>query len=234
VNPVLGTLADLDGFRANFDAMTPVKWAAEFLGIWPSESQSSFLDLAKWSALAETGDIPSLADLPSRGFSIAVAAHRDQLAGSIAVCWYEDATPHVLLYKNSKGISWLASEAAALAVKYGVTLTTNSQAGANKLVADEFAVMQGGERPRTAALLWSQIAVGDELLVQALNSGNLVHYAQPQLDEAVPLVTKYVTASTKFWGFTTADRDQDITSIEAVAMALYAAKNAPKRNPLPF
>ena len=87
-------------------------------------------------------------------------------------------------------------------------------------------------RPKTAPMPYAKVASAAELFVSEFNAGNVVHYNDLDLLEQIPLVRKYARAESRFWSFTSDDR-ADITCVEAVSLAMYQAKNAPAKKPLP-
>jgi hypothetical protein len=228
-HPGLSGLTTLKSIEANWQALKPDDFAAEYLGIWRSTSRHSFLDPAKWAQTGLDGPTPQ----PPKTFALAISVHPEQTSAAICAAWRDgDGLAHIVLLGHRRGVNWVSTEASRLALKYRVPIVYDSQSGASSLIAEQF--LRVSPRPLLQKQIWSNVSNAAELLVKELNSGTLRHYRdQAAMEAAAPLVTKRTTASSKRWALGRVTREADITPLESAAMALRFFDETPVRKPLP-
>ena len=212
-HPGVNTLTTLDSIKGNWAAMKPETFLMEYLGIFGMDGASKGLIKPRvWERLARRGELPQ----PPERFALAIAAHRDQRSAAIVAAWREaDGKAVGLVLAAERGITWLAPKALELSRKYQVPIVHDSQ---GVVLAETEALARKRPKPRMLSQTTKQITTAAALLVKEIETGNFVHFDQPALNAAASAVTKRRILSS--WGLGSESLDDDITPIEAVAMAL--------------
>jgi hypothetical protein len=227
-HPGIGTLTTLKAVHRNFDALGPVQFAREYLGVWPQGAGSQFLNAALWERGAQTGLLPT----PPERFALAVQAQHEGQSATIVAAWRDDeGHACVLVLDHRKGTVWAAGESARLALKYRTPLVFDGAHSSTKLISE--AVSRATSRPQMQPQVSSAIPVAAANFVRELETGNLWHWNQPALNDAVPLVIRRKWGQDgKRWALGRAGGEGDISAIEAAALALYAYDSQPIRMPM--
>ncbi len=222
-HPGIGTLTTMEDVRDNFEHMTPARFAREYLGLfgWTGEV-NGIIDPAKWhQAEVKTARYPT----PPAKFGLAMAASPNQQAGSIVAAWRVDGIAHVLVLASEPGVRWMAGKAAELSRRYRVPVAHDS-IGVVLVHAEEMAQMR--PRPTMTPFTMRQIITSAAKFAEALDSGRLRHYGQDVLTSAA-LSARRRSIGESGWGFGRRHPDQDITALEAAAIALRAYDELPVR-----
>ncbi len=197
-----------------------VKFATEYLCLWPVDASVSAIDSARWAAAARP-DAPM--DLPER-FGLAFDVHRQDASAAVCAAWRdEEGNAWVVVLEHRMGVSWLArfihprAKARRLPIRY-------DNVGSNVGPASELSRMRGVQLvPGTM----KDAFAATQLLVSSLADGKLRHFDQGSLNTAVEgAAWRQVEAGRLFgWRSSTAD----IVPLNAAAWALWQYDQAPQR-----
>ncbi|MDJ0336432.1 hypothetical protein QMG83_14490 [Salinibacterium sp. G-O1] len=214
------TLADL---RTNFDKMKPQQFLKEYLGIFGQIGSMSFLDQIKFGKGLQASPLPA----PPELFTLAFSVHLNSTVASIVAAWRDDDGRACWLVMYNGPVRGLHREVLRLALKYRANVAYDSGNGATDSEAQK--LMKARPRPRMVARKWSDVSTAASLTVKEIESENVVHWGQDALDGAVRLATKRGARDSKRWSFGRPDEDDDITALEAAAIALHTFDDAPPR-----
>ncbi|WP_161608037.1 hypothetical protein, partial [Leucobacter chironomi] len=233
-HPGVGTLTTLDSIKENFDEFSREKFLREYGNIFGKIGEAAgLLDPIKWAEAGTGADLPD----PPEEFGLAVAVHPDQTFAAIVAAWREENGRAVLLLIDHKrGVEWLKKSGPHYARKYTRALTFDT---ASPVIA-RFLPGWQKLRPRpkldgrgfmdvkkAATLIVSEVNGPDEAekitKTPARASDRIMHYRQPELDDAAKKVVKR-KAGVSAWalGRDPKHPEHDITAIEAAALALLA------------
>lgn len=227
-HPGIGTLTTLDSIKDSFDAMGASQFLREYLGVFADpRGTATLIGAERWSHAKQDGDLP---ELPER-FGLAMALHPDQTCASLVAAWRDgEGRACVMVVDARKGVKWIAERALGLSRKYGPRIVGgiayDTQGPA--MVEVEFMQRQA-QRPRMAPNTWPDIRTASALIVKEIAIGNLAHWGQPDLDDAVACVVKRLSGPQN-WALGRRERSDDITPMEAAAMALVTYDKSPKRS----
>jgi hypothetical protein len=213
----LTTLADV---RDNYETLGPEKFGREYLGIWGAGAAGGgLIDLNRWAESALDDPLPE----PPERFAMAMAVHPDQRCASIVAAWREEGLAYIGVLDARPGISWVSERAMQLSREYGVPIVIDS--GGAGSVELEFMQRQR-PRPKLAPQAWRDVRIAAGAFVKELNKGHVRHYDQDELNDAAKLVVKRKAGGSDGWAFGRRNATDDITPIEAAALALkvYDAK----------
>lgn len=222
VNPSLGTVADAAPLRAHAGSMLPLAFAQEHLGYWLPTVAGGVIARDAW----ERCRIDKKAAPVEGRVSYGVKFSPDGSRVALAACLRPDEGPaHVELveYREcAEGTAWLADwlerrrSVACCAVVDG-------RSGADALVE-----RLAGRMPRKAVVVprSREVVAAAAGLDVAVREGALTHIGQAQLDDSALGSVRRKVGSEGGWGF----GGEDSAPVEAVALALWGAKNS-KRDP---
>lgn len=223
-HPGVNTLTTLESIKENFDEFTREKFAREYGNIFGTIGEATgLLDPIKWAEAGTGEDLPK----PPEEFGLAIVAHPDQTCGSIVAAWRDEENRAVLLLLDHKrGVEWLRKSAPQYARKYSREITFDS---ASPVIA-RFVPGWGrlrNPRPRLDARGFMDVKKAATLIVDEVDREKLIHYRQPELDDAAKKVVKR-KAGMNGWalGRDPKHPEHDITPIEAAALALLAHDEA--------
>lgn len=214
VHPGVGGLTTIEAVRDNFDRMKPDQFAREYLGLFTETGKGAkLIDPDKWAAGAHTGELPVL---PKR-FALVMAVHPDQISASLVAVWRDDeGRAHLGLLDHRRGVQWVAREALKVARKYNVPIVHDTQGA----VTVEVEMLQRERpRPKLAPQTFPNVKTAAALLVKEVENGRVVHYDQPEMNNAAALVRKRQVGPTA-WALGRAYPQDDIVPIEAAALGL--------------
>lgn len=221
-NPLLGrtrsngTGLTVEYVRAERAALPPEEFARERLGWWddPDGAAAVFGD-GRWDGcVAERPE-----GMPVAALSVAVAV--DLASATIAAAGVgPDGRVHVRPLECHPGTSWVVDSVAALHAEFRVPVTVDGKGpGAGLLPRLEDA----GVTVRVASTSDVLTACAD--LFQAVQDGRLGHLAYPELDRAVAGAVQRPVGDRWAWGRRTSTAD--VSPLEAVTLAAWAARNVP-------
>lgn len=225
-HPGVGNLTTLEVVRARWEKLSRRQFAEEYLSIFGTlGAVDTFVDLEKWRDAADGGELPS--PPTDRAVGLAVAVHPDQSCATIVAAWRDDSGAGCLLVVDYKsGTKWVAKRAKELSAKLRTSIIYDN-AGT---VLVEVEVMQRMKpRPRLAPQTWAQVSTAAGLIMKENGDGNLRHWDQVELNEAVKTATKRGTPTSNRWAFGRKLPGESIIALEAASLALRWADENPKR-----
>ena len=225
-HPGVNTLTTLESIHDNWKTMKPERFLAEYLSIFGiGGGTKGIIPPDVWAKLADTGPVP--ASPPAR-FSMAIAVHRDQTAGAIVAAWRDTKRrAHMLVLRHDRGVSWIADAAYDLAARNKVPIVHDSMGA---VLVETEALSRRRPFVKLLPQTTRNITTAAALTMKDIETGVFVHHNQPDLNEAARLATKRRILSA--WGFGGGDDSEDITCLEAGAMALRAYDQDVPRIPL--
>lgn len=198
-----------------------VRFAREYLCIWPYDAGSAALNMDAWRAAAGP-EVP----LPDR-FGLAYDVAPDGSSAALAAAWRDDAgVAHVALLDYRSGVAWLAKVAHAVARKYRVPIRYDG-IGANHGPAGDVGRLRG---VRLVSGQLKDAAAAAQLLVSELAGGTLEHADQPGLNQAAEGAAWRQLEGARV--FARRHSDADVPPIVAASLALYQFDTMPAKQPL--
>jgi hypothetical protein len=219
-------LTPLKTVRTRFLEWSLVTWLREYAGLWPRGVGDSILNTEKWAAGAVDDALPTV--LP-KGAVLGIAVHPDQTVAAVVAAWRnEEGKACLLLVHHFPGMAWLVDKTLVTARKYKTTIAHDSSG----TVTTEVEVLKrSSPRPRLAPQKWVDIKRGHAQLVKDIDTDNVQHWDQDGFRNAVGIVTKRVYGERGGWALGRKNPGDDITPLEAAAVALleYDARPAPRK-----
>lgn len=226
MHPGLYGLTTLDRIAHNFKRLGARKFAREYLNLFGEEgSNTTLISAPAWRASARTSAELATVELPPV-MAIAIAVHPDGRWASIAAAWWgeREGDRHAALLHHQAGVDGLANVILATYRKHNRRIVYDDRRSTEAI---EIAPLIAARPPIQARNLGTRdVGRATVLTLKLLKEGNLWHYAQGELDDAVAIAVKRKLGETGSFGFGRPDErnrpDDDITPIEAVSRALYA------------
>lgn len=224
-HPGIGTLTTLEIIRANFDRIANhALFASEYLGLWGLAGSSvGVFEPARWndSELA----VEQLPEPPER-FGLAFAAAPSQLAAAIVAAWRDESGhAHLLLIDHRAGTRWLARRLTELSLRYRLPVSFDNF-GVNIVEVDKLTRQK--PRPTLNPLDLRGSSTAAAKLVEEVRDGNVFHYGQDALTEAV-LTARRRPIGPKGYAFGRPSLNADIAAVEAASIALHAFDQSPAK-----
>lgn len=226
-HPGIGTLTTLERIALNFEAMRGKIWdfAAEYLGVWPVGGGGRFLNLERWASSAMGVDAATVR--PPDHFALGFAIHPDGLSACIVAAWRDEAEEaHVLVLDHRMGTQWFSPKMLDLGRRYKVPIAHDTYGGPTNVQVD-ILQRQKAPRPRLAPQTMADVKTAAALIVKSLDDGHLKHYDQDVFNEAARLAVKRKVGNG--WGLGRGSAEDDITPLEAAALALHVFDGLRKR-----
>jgi hypothetical protein len=210
-------LTTAEKLERRWKVQSPERFGREYGGIFGTDATADRLISAEdWESgriIAE--EFPT----PPERFAIAYGIQRDGRASTVVAAWRDDAgNAHVLSMKARDGSDWVADKVHDLGTRYRVpagydTINRFARAEADKLER---------ARPRVKLVPCTTADVGTAaaLLVTEARAGRVRHYDQPAMNEAAEVAVKRSFRGSATWGIGPAHPEDDVSPIEAAAMAL--------------
>lgn len=233
-HPGIGTLTTLETMESNYEKMCRLpdglsKFMAEYLSIFAVVGGSSFIDTGAWAERAK-----EIKPTPPANFRFAYAVHPLQTSASIVAAWRVAGVAHGLVLDHREGVSWVAKRNLEISRKHRVPIAFDSLENVNAAISS--ALGRAKPKPKLEPYNWNQVSTAAATLFNDIESGNVVHYDQDSLNDAVRLAHKRGTRESKRWAFGRgpgeANEPNDITSLEAWSIALKAYDEAKPRVPV--
>jgi hypothetical protein len=227
-HPGVGGLTPIASVEDNYKILKE-RFPAEYLGIFGRVGTSSFINLPKWETLAERGRLPAK---PPEIFRIGISVHLLQRSASITAAWRDaDGRAHIGVIDHRDGDDWLYARALAFSRKYRVPIVYDFGSAATQTVVER--LTRARPAPKLEKQTWPQVSTAAALMVSEIESGNVVHYGQPVLTEAVRVTTKRGTAKSARWALgVKIEESEDNTALVAGSLALRAVDEVKPRQPL--
>ena len=220
-NPSFGIRIGEEFVRAEIDAMPAPEFARERLGVPDPEPSVDppLFPLADWNRLAD----PTSEFGGKVAFSVAVSPGAESAAIAM-VGFRPDGMPHVELVDHRPGVDWLPARRAELDGKVRPKFWVRDPSGPAVELAGKFRDLKGREATEAATRLLSAVAEGsfrwlcDERLAGALSTA-VVGARRRDVGDGV-------------WKWSRVGSDVDISTIEAMTWALWAAPLLAKSRPV--
>ena len=220
-NPSFGIRIGEEFVRAEIDAMPAPEFARERLGVPDPEPSVDppLFPLADWNRLAD----PTSEFGGKVAFSVAVSPGAESAAIAM-VGFRPDGMPHVELIDHRPGVDWLPARRAELDGKVRPKFWVRDPSGPAVELAGKFRDLRGREATEAATRLLSAVAEGsfrwlcDERLAGALSTA-VVGARRRDVGDGV-------------WKWSRVGSDVDISTIEAMTWALWAAPLLAKSRPV--
>ena len=225
-HPGIGHGSELVDIEPNFWSWKPEKFLKEYLGIFTRRGGASFINYPAWQSMTNTGTMPP----PPSHFRLAFKVHPLQTSASIVAVWRVNGKVHAGVLDHRRGVAWLYSQLLLLSRKYRVPIVYDN--GNSVDTAEVEKLQRAKPRPPLEPQNWNQVSTAAATLLKEIESLNVEHYGQPDLDEGIRIVVKRGTRDSKRWGFGRENEEDDITGVEAMALALRAYDEAKPRVPI--
>lgn len=213
-------LTPMKVLERNFRKLGPVRFAMEYLCMWPFDATTSAIDLEKWAA-AGVG----VEERPDR-FGMAFDVARDGSSAAVCVAWRDaDGVARVGVLEHRMGSSWVAGVVHRRAREWRVPVRYDN-IGTNHGPATEIARMRPGGVRLVPGSMREAIAA-TQTLVSAVTDGRVRHFDQPSLTAAVEGAAWRQVEGGRLFGWRSST--SDITPLNAAAWALWQYDAAPER-----
>lgn len=222
-NPLLGrTRENGTGLTEEYieserQAMPPHEFARERLGWWDEPGTAEAFGPGKCE-LGETRERPT-----AKVGALALAASFDLTKGCMGAAAHDGDVVYLKPLAHGPGTGWLVAEAKALQVKHRVDVVVDSRGPAASLIPH----LQR-ERVRLKIADTSDVLDACADLFNAVRNERVHHGGDPELDDAVAGAVKRPVGDRWAWG--RKQSTSDISPLEAVTLAAWHAKSAPKRS----
>lgn len=214
-------LASVKRLRANLKSDD--SWRREGLGIWDGDNIARVVEAGQWNVLKTKTP-------PTEGrVTYGVKFSPDGSTVALAVCRRTDTgPPHVELVEHrsmSAGLGWLVAWLVERQDN-AVQIVIDGKAHAGALVE----ALRAAKVP--ARVIWTpttdQVITAHSMVLLAIQSKEITHFAQPGLDGSVALAGKRLIGTNGGWGWKPL-ADGDVTPIEAVTFAHWGAMTSKRR-----
>lgn len=225
-NPSMGLVLDIDFTEDEFNKADLLGFAVERLGYWiPRSVQAAAIPTDLWDGAA----IDEIGNKYRGKMAFAVKFSPDGSTYALAGCKLGGKGAAVELVEMGTTEGGTKALAQALYERRGraSVVVVDGMSGCDAL-CDNLSELKAPRgyvvRPRTADVIASSTGLLDEL-----KAGTLKHSVQPALEDSAKGSTRRPIGSRGGWGFGSTETHES-TAIEAVALALWGARNT-KRNP---
>lgn len=235
-HPGIGTLTTLESVRENYETVKQRDRVEDFLreygGIFGAAgSTAALMDPQRWkdSAAGYGEDGQRIVPIPPEGgFAVAWQVHPHGLYATVSGGWRVDGVGHIAILEKRRGTDWLAQYVWDLTQRYdNVHVAADLYFGPS---GKEWEKLDRSEpRPRLNPAGMGDVATATSLIVDELENGRLVHYDQPSMNEAAANAVKRAIGVKGKWGMAARD-DEDITALQAAALALRLADGIKENN----
>lgn len=212
-HPGIATLTTLDTIKDRWERLKARQFAREYLSIFGTAGLgTSILNMEQWNA----GAIDKLpTKLPAR-FALAIAVHPDQTSACVVAVWRVRGKAHIFVQSYDTGVRWLVDEAVKVSRKHKTGIVHDNQ---GVVTVEVEALARKRPKPKLLPQNTREVVTAAGLLVKEVEGGRVKHYNQEPLNRAATLARKRKIGHSG-WGFGRGIPEDDITPIEAAAMAL--------------
>jgi hypothetical protein len=221
-NPALGGRLLLSTLEDELATMSPDGFARERLGVWPSDQKAlTVVPMSAWRECAASNP-PTDGDV---SFSVDMSPDRSVVAISAARRW-EDGRVHVECVRHestNKGTGW-AVEWLADRWKQTTAVVIDGQSPAMALLPE---LTSRGVKPTVTGA--GDMAKGCGMFYDAVVSGQLTHFDQPTLNEALIGAKKRDIGQAGGWGWNRKRIDVDLTPLVSATLAHYGLATSTRR-----
>lgn len=212
-HPGVGTLTTLDRLKRNYDLMDSQLFAAEYLGVWGRAGHGAgIIGATEWAALYLEGDLP----IPPKRFALALQVSPNQSHAAIVAAWREDGEGRLLVLGHRDGVAWAPVVARDLARRYRLPVVMDPFGAASGDVYRRLGELRPA--PRLEPQSTGEVASAHARLLDEIRAGRVRHWGQQALTDAALSVRKRTMGES--WRFGRAGEDDDVTALQAGALAL--------------
>lgn len=222
--PALGGRVPVEVVEDEYNSMDPEQFARERLGIWDDNIHSQVVRQAAWRECAV-----SVSEVPTEGLvSYSVDMNPDRSMVSIgAARLRDDGSFHVECVENAstaRGLDWVVDW---LAERWSLAsaVVIDGQSPIASILPELSA-----RRVRTTVTGSGDMARACGMFVDAVHSGTMSHFDQPQLNAALAGAKKRPIGAAGAFGWDRKSLDMDITPLVVVTLASFGVKTS-KRKP---
>lgn len=215
VHPGIDTLTTSDKMLKNYRSMAKPQWAREYLSMWPETFGEVAIKPEAW----EHARLHTKKKHPPRvAFGLAIKPGGSTAA--IVAAWRDNTgVAYVEVVEHRQGTSWLPKRMQELTQKYRGSTIAYDDIGESKATAVECTPLQPKVKLRMQT--YRETAAGCIQLLRELDRGNLKHFDQIGLNEAVIKAGKReIRGDSGVWLWTTIQPGDDITCLDAATRAL--------------
>lgn len=215
VHPGIGTLTTVEKMRKNYLELPRPQWAREYLSIWPETYGVVAIPAEQW---AEAAQQRKVAIPPRVAFGLAIKPG-GSVAAIVAAWRNAKGKAYLEVVEHRQGTSWIPKRAQELTMKYRGSTIAYDDIAEGKATATE--TMNISPRPKLRIQTYRENAAGCVQLMRDLERGNLTHFDQVGLNDAVLKAAKReVRGDQGIWLWTVGQPGDDITCLDAATRAL--------------
>lgn len=215
VHPGIGTLTTIAKMGKNYDDMPRPQWAREYLSMWPETYGVVVIPEEQWAA----AKMQRKAAFPPRvAFGLAIKPG-GSVAAIVAAWRNSKGKAYIEVVEHRQGTSWIPKRAQELTSKYRGSTIAYDDIAEGKATATETAMLS--PKPKLRIQTYRENAAGCVQLIRDLERGNLAHFDQVGLNDAVMKAAKReVRGDQGVWLWTVGQPGDDITCLDAATRAL--------------
>lgn len=219
-HPGVGTLTTLDAIKNNYETLPIEKFAPEYLGIFGDSGNAGLLIKPRTWRDAGTDEPWNVPEHIAMG----LAVHPDQQSAALVAAWRDDnGIAHVLVHRHDRGTDWVAVELRKLKRTPVAFDNFSPVAMVEVTKAQKFS-----PKPRLESRGTAFIKRAAALFMDDLSNGRVIHYNQGPMNRAVEVAIKRKVGAFG-WAFGRSLAEDDITTLDAAAMALALYDEMPKK-----
>lgn len=210
-HPGVGTLTTLESIKNNYETLPIEKFAPEYLGIFGDAGNAGLLIKPRTWHNSGTDEPWSVPDRIAYGLTV----HPDQQSAALVAAWRdENGVAHILVDRHERGTDWVAP-----------VLKTKER---TPIAYDDFSPVAQVEvqkatrrtpKPRMEPRKTAFVKRSAALFLDDLNNGRIIHYNQGPLNRAAEVAIRRKVGAFG-WAFGRSLAEDDITALEAAALAL--------------
>jgi hypothetical protein len=218
-------LTRIEKVEKRFIDLKSERFAREYGGIFGNAGENlTAIDAQMWEASAESGT-PAI---PDRLSIAAMPSFTGKTAALVAAWRDENGTACVYVLDHRAGTTWLAERGASLGRLHSVPIVYDKKSSDMRVEIE--AMERIVPRPKLAPQGYEDVTSAAGLLVKDANLGNIRHWNQGVLNDAVRDAVRRTTGPNAWaLGRPPKKPDADICALEAAALALRYFDDNPAR-----
>ena len=222
-NPAYGIRIGPEAIMAERASMSDSQFAMERLGIWAGAVSRSVIPSQSW---AEAGDEHSMA---IEDIALGVEVAPDLVSASVCLAGRRpDGSWHVELDEQREGSDWVVPYVRGLVdANPGLRAVVIDAGSPTAALTDAFKAAH----VRVTYPKVTELGQACMRLLDGVVTGQVWHTRQPQLTLAVSSAGKRRLGDTGMWVWSRASTASDITPVQAVTLALWAAQTKTVKRP---
>lgn len=224
MHPGIGTLTTEEQVRDSYETLPLTDFLREYGGIFGAVGGTgALIDPEWWDKARVTGEVPSVPE----NAAVAFAVHPSQSFASLVAAWRdENGVAYVGVIRHQPYSQWVADAVYQRSRVKRFPIAYDTGSGPAKVEAEK--LERAKPRPELHPQSMRDIITAAALLVDELRHGRLRHFDQPDLNNAARIAVKRRIGREGGWGMGRVLSDDQITTLEAAAMALRVYDNTSK------